>query len=130
TPLPNPTANPVPTGPIEQPIFTAYDAAGDQIATSAGKTSLPTDNSLAIQDAPVVGTVVDTGVPLADGKRMVIWFTGTGDSALLKAGERDSAGKLTTLKDISALHQPPFASGFYSGRSELSGPDGTSVVIG
>jgi hypothetical protein len=60
TPLPNPTAYPRPTGPTEQPTFTAYDAAGRQLGSSAGKTSVRTDNSVVIEDTPVVGTVSAT----------------------------------------------------------------------
>jgi hypothetical protein len=131
TPLPNPTAYPRPSGPTDQPRFVAYDAVGNQIGTSAGMWSHRSDIGVNLEDAPQVGAVIDTRVRLADGGTLLFWFVGTGDSAILKAGKRDPAtGTLTTLKEISSLHRPPFASGFYHGLSDLPGPDGTHIMIG
>jgi hypothetical protein len=130
-------ATPVPADPghvvdagADQPVFTAYAAGHRPLGSSAGKQSLRTDEGVVRQDAPRVGDVVDTGATLADGRTLLLWFTGAGDQAELVAGARDATGGVTRVKDLGGFHQPPYASGFSRGWDTFDGPAGTQILLG
>jgi len=129
TPVPGETNKPVDHA-ANQPTATAYDAAGHQIGTSAGKLFVRTDMDINISDSPMMGALIDTRVPLSGGGTLVLWFAGTEESAVLKAGRRDAAGAISELKDLAAIAMPPQPVGFYHGLADLPGAGGTHIMLG
>lgn len=128
TPLP-PTGAPEATG-VAQPRFTAYDRAGEVIATAEGR-SQRSDGGVNAEDRPRVGDLIRTGTPTASGRELVLWFVGDERDALLKAGEWDrGSGTATELRVLGGFARPPFAIGFYGGYHRIDGPGGTQIVLG
>jgi hypothetical protein len=118
------------SGP-QVPRFVAYDRGGKQLGTSDGLGVRRSDGGVTLADQPQVGDVIRTGLPLADGRQLVFWFVGAGDTALLKAGSLDPAtGNRVVLKDLGVYHQPPFDIGFYHGWDDFAGPGGTHIMVG
>jgi hypothetical protein len=128
TPLP-PTGAPEATG-TAQPRFTAYNRAGEVIATAEGR-SQRTDGGLIAEDRPRVGDLIRTGTPTASGRELVLWFVGDDKSALLKAGEwHPGSGTATELNLLGMFARPPFSIGFYRGYHRIDGPGGTQITLG
>jgi hypothetical protein len=118
------------TGP-QVPRFIAYSKSEKQLGTSDGLGIRRSDAGVNLADQPQLGDVIRTGIPLADGRQLVFWFVGAGDTALLKAGSLDPAtGNRTVLKDLGVYHQPPFDIGFYRGWNDFAGPSGTHILVG
>ena len=129
TPLPTDSNHPVDPG-ADAPRFVAYGPAGQQVARSDGVQSRRSDAGFSLEDQPQVGGTIATGSRLADGTELVFWFVGSGDQALLKAGGRGAANRITELKVLGAYHQPPFAIGFYHAWDDFAGPAGTHIMVG
>jgi hypothetical protein len=130
TPLPTESDHPFPEG-TDNPRFVAYSEGGRQVATSDGLTSRRTDAGLLIEDAAMVGAPIDTGVTLADGGKLRLWFVGQNGQAMLRSGSvRTVGGTVAQQQDLGMYAQPPYASGFYHGWSMFAGPNGTHVLVG
>ncbi|MET7418775.1 hypothetical protein [Dactylosporangium sp. NPDC005555] len=115
-------------GPSPDLAFTARDAAGTVVAT--GGYVQRTDGQLVIADTSVqIGDLMPTGVILADGGKLVLWFSGDDRGTSLLAGSVHGAGAPTELRGLGRYARPPFDIGFYGGRQEFDQPGGTKVVL-
>ncbi|GAB3826748.1 hypothetical protein [Dactylosporangium cerinum] len=109
-------------------MFTARDANGAVIATGDGVQR--SDGSIVIKDTAVrIGDLMPTGVSLADGGKLVLWFAGDDRSTGLFAGRDTGGGEPVELRGLGRFNRPPFDIGFYYGRFEFDEPGGTHVVL-
>lgn len=130
TPLPTESDHPFPAD-TDMPRFVAYTDHGRQLATSDGLTSRRTDTQTMLGDSPTVGTPIDTGVVLADGGKLRLWFVGNDTEVILRTGSVPLvSGPVGHQQDYAHFHQPPDASGFEAGWGVYDGPNGTRVVVG
>lgn len=123
-----------PTGAVDGPspdlVFTARDSAGAVVATGGGERVQRSDGGIVITDTAVqIGDLMPTGVVLADGGRLVLWFRGDERGVSLVAGSDDGSGAPTELRGLGRYARPPFDIGFYGGRFEFDQPGGTEVVL-
>ncbi|GAA1525575.1 hypothetical protein GCM10009827_047870 [Dactylosporangium maewongense] len=121
-----------PTGAVGGPTpdlgFTARDAAGVVVAT--GGQVQRSDGEVVIADTSVqIGDLMRTGVTLADGGRLVLWFSGDERGAGLVAGSDHGTGAPTEVRGLGRFARPPFDIGFYGGRHEFDEAGGTKVVV-
>lgn len=115
-------------GPSPQLRFTASDSAGTVVAS--GGHVQRSDGAVVIRDTSVrIGDLMPTGVTLADGGRLVFWFTGDDRSTGLVAGSDTGTGPPAEIRGLGRYARPPFDIGFYGGRHEFDEPGGTKVVV-
>jgi hypothetical protein len=125
-----PVGAPEPTGGVAPPKFTAYDRAGDVIATSQGQVQR-TDGGVIAEDREPVGKPIHTGIVTASGRELVLWFVGDDKGALLKAGTPDPQnGTLIEEVTLLGVARPPSAVGFHPGYHQFNGPDETKILVG
>lgn len=128
SPLTGATQLPLSVDPT-QPQFTAYDAAGTEIARSDG--SRRTDTGINAEDKEQVGELIRTGKPTASGRELVLWFVGDNNGVLLKAGEWDPATRKPVEPQVlGPYHRPVVPVGFYNGYHAVDGPAGTKIMLG
>jgi hypothetical protein len=108
--------------------FTARDATGAVVAT--GDHVQRSDGAIVIKDTAVqLGDLMPTGVDLAGGGRLVLWFAGDDRAAGLFAGRDTGAGAPAVVRGLGRFARPPFDAGFYGGRTEFDEPGGTKAVL-
>ncbi|MEV4516957.1 hypothetical protein AB0K00_49390 [Dactylosporangium sp. NPDC049525] len=122
-----------PTGMVNEAapklVFTARDAAGTVVATGGDEVQRSDGAIVIADDAVPIGDPMPTGVVLADGGKLVLWFAGDAAGAHLHAGSDNGNGQLTEVRDLGIYKRPPFDIGFYLGRDEFDQPGGTKVVL-
>ena len=122
-----------PTGRVNEAapklVFTARNAAGAVVATG-GDEIQRSDGLIVIADNAVpIGDPMPTGVVLADGGKLVLWFAGDAAGAHLYAGRDNGNGKRTELIDLGIYMRPPADIGFYGGIYGFDQPGGTRVML-
>ncbi|GAA3303977.1 hypothetical protein Dvina_35265 [Dactylosporangium vinaceum] len=113
-------------------VIKAYDAHGTVLGTAGPVQRV--DTIVNVQDASAeVGDRIHTGITAAGGGELVLFFYGDGTTMLLVAGRVDDRGRLTTIKTLMGVHQPPYGSGggiFYGGAFRLDVDGGQKVRVG